>query len=495
MDLGAYVHVVRRRWWVVLTAVVLALGIGGLVTVRAQPQYASTVTFFVTAPSQGVIDAYQGSLYLQQRVKSYADLLTSDRLAQGVAADRQIGLTADEVRSRISATVQSDTVLLSATVTDDDQVRSLKLTETLAARFTELIQQIETPPGAKQPTVKVEVVSGPRLDLNPVSPRPARNLALAGLLGLLLGVGGSILRELIDVTVRDGATLERVASTSLLGRIPYEKVARTSPLIVGAAGLSRRAEALRKLRTNLRFVDVQESTRVIAVTSAVQGEGKTTTSCNLAITLAEAGSRVLLVDADLRQPKVAHYLGLEASVGLTDVLIGDAAVEDVMQRWGDKSLLVLAAGSTPPNPSELLGSKAMGDLLRSLGEWADVVIIDTAPLLAVTDAVVVAAQADGALLVTRHGKTSRPQVAEGVRAMHAAGVRVLGCVLNMAKAAKTDAYDTYGYGYGAATWPIAQPTGDDTGIPAAAQDLAGTRHRDAGAAAAAPTEELTRAQR
>jgi capsular exopolysaccharide synthesis family protein len=500
MDLRTYLHAVRRRWWVVLTTVVVALGIGGFATVRAEPQYATTVTFFVTTPSQGVIDAYQGGLFLQQRVKSYVDLLTSDRLAQSIVADQQVGLTADEVRARISAVVESDTVLLQATVTDNDQARSLKLTESLAARFIELVQKIETPPGAKVPTVKMEVVGGPRLNPNPVSPNPTRNLALAGLLGLLLGIGASILRELIDITIRDGAVLQRVTSSAFLGEVPFDGDAKSSPLIVGDAGRSARAEALRKLRTNLRFVDVQEQARVIAVTSASQGEGKTTMCCNLAIAFAEAGSRVLLVDADLRRPKVAQYLGLETEVGLTDVLIGEVAVEDVMQPWGDKSLLVLAAGSVPPNPSELLGSKGMGELLVSVREWADIVIIDTAPLLSVTDGVVIAVQADGALLVSQHGRTSRAQAAAGAQALRAVAARLLGCVLNMAKTPKADAYYE-AYRIAAPRQGTADRPGGDAEVRRAAHTAPGHAigegdgEGEAGAVPAASSDELTRTRR
>lgn len=445
MDLHNYLRALRQRWWVVLATVMVALGVAGFVTVRATPQYAASVTFFVTSPSQGVTDAYQGGLFLQQRVKSYVDLLTSDRLAQTVAAEDPVGLTADEVRSRVSARVEADTVLLSATVTDSDQSRALRLTEALSAHFVKLVQAIETPPGAREAPVKVEVVGGPRVDPEPVSPRPLRNLILAGALGLVLGTGLALLRGLTDSTFRDGEALQEAAGAPLLGMIPFDGHAKSDPLIVGDASQSARAEAMRKLRTNLRFVDAQEPARVIAVTSAVQAEGKSTLACNLAITLAEAGWQVLLVDADLRRPRVAGYLGLKSGAGLTDVLIGEVAVEDVLQPWGDRSLLVLPAGSIPPNPSELLGSKAMADLLLSLRELTDIVIIDTPPLLAFTDGVVVSVQADGALLVSRQGKTPRAQTAAAAQALHSVSARVLGCVLNMSKETKiaADQYKAY----------------------------------------------------
>jgi capsular exopolysaccharide synthesis family protein len=440
MDLRTHLSVVRQRWWLVLATVMVGLGVAGLVTVRTEPLYTSSVTFFVTTQSQGVTDAYQGGLFLQQRVKSYADLLTSDRLAQSMVADDPLGLTADEVQARVGAQVETNTVLLRATVTDNDQARSLKLAEALATHFVQLVQRLETPPGAAEPPVKIETVSGPRVSADPVSPRPARNLAVGGLLGLMLGIALSVLRGLIDTTVRDGAILQQLTVSPLLGQIPWDVDALSAPLIVGEAAQSARAEALRKLRTNLRFVDAHESARVIAVTSSVQGEGKSTLSCNLAISLAEAGWQVLLIDADLRRPKIAQYLGLEAGIGLTDVLIGEVDVADVVQPWGDKSLLVLPGGSMPPNPSELLGSKGMSDLLRALRDSADIVIVDTAPLLAVTDAAVVSVQTDGVLLVTRHGETTRAQVAMATEALTAVSARILGCVLNMAKVDRSESY-------------------------------------------------------
>ncbi|MEV1289629.1 polysaccharide biosynthesis tyrosine autokinase [Micromonospora sp. NPDC049679] len=445
MEFRNHLVAVRQRWWLVLTAVALALGIAGFVTMRAEPKYATTVTFFVTTPNQGVSDAYQGGLFLQQRVKSYVDLLTSDRLARTVVESRNLGLTTDEAQSRITSRVQADTVLLEASVVDEDRGRSMELAKAVSARFIELVQKIETPPGADRSAVKVEIVGGPRLDPQPVSPRPVRDLSIAGVLGLLVGVGLAALRGMTDTTVRDQAALGRAAETPLLGLVPFENVAKSSPLVVGDAAHSPRAEAIRKLRTNLRFVNVGETVQVLAVTSAMQGEGKSTMACNLSITLAEAGWRVLLVDADLRRPHVADYMGMESGVGLTDVLIGEVAVEDVLQPWGDLSLSVLPSGSLPPNPSELLGSKTMFDLLTTLKQHADIVVVDTAPLLSITDGAVIAAQCDGALLVTRRGKTSTSQVTAAATALRAAGARLLGSVLNMSAMPKADAYQYAAY--------------------------------------------------
>lgn len=456
MDFRDYLRAVRQRWWLVLTTVGVALGLTGFVTVRAEPQYATEVTFFVTTPGKGVTDAYQGSLFMQSRIKSYGDLLTSDRLARNVVRDSHLGLTVEQVRSRVSARVETETVLLRATVTDSQKDRSLALGKALTSNFIALVQDIETPPDAQKPSIKIEVIGGPSLNPDPVSPRPIRNLSLAGLLGLLLGAALAVLREMTDNTIRDESALQRAASMWVLGKIPFEPTARSSPLLVGTATNSARAEAVRKLRTNLRFVNVGQTMQAIAITSAVPGEGKTTMACNLSIMLADAGWRVLLVDADLRRPRLADYLGLEARVGLTDVLIGDVALHDVVQPWGDRSLSVLPSGTLPPNPSELLGSAAMSDLLASLKEQADIVVIDTAPLLSVTDGAVTAAQADGALLISHCGRTSATQAAGAAEALKTAGARLLGAVLNMAAVTKRDAYYYAAY-QAAAPEPVRDP--------------------------------------
>ncbi|WP_433341817.1 polysaccharide biosynthesis tyrosine autokinase [Micromonospora sp. CA-111912] len=490
MDVRDYLRAVRRSWWLVLLAVMVSLGVAALVTVQTKPRYVASVTYFVTVPNQGVSEAYQGGIFMQQRVKSYADLLKSDRLAQSVVAKNPLGLTAEEVQARVDASTVPDTVLLRGTVTDTDATRALRLTEAVSAQFVELVKAVETPPEGRTAPIKVEVISGPRVSSVPVSPKPPLNLSVGALAGLLVGFGLAVLRTRFDNRLRDAVGLQRATGSPLLGEIPFDPTARTAPLIVGDAASSPRAEAVRKLRTNLRFVDVHEPARVIAVTSALQGEGKTTLSCNLAIALAEAGWRVALVDADLRRPKVAEYLNLEASVGLTDVLLGDVSVGDVVQRWGDKSLLVLPAGSVPPNPSELLGSKAMADLLLVLRESADIVVIDTAPLRTVTDGVVVAVQADGALVVSRYGRTDRGQIAAAAQALQSVSVRLLGCVLNMAKLgrAETDQYESYRIDVPPA--PVAAPA-ERVGKPAAAPSSGFFGQERA----ADPTQELTRLPR
>jgi capsular exopolysaccharide synthesis family protein len=447
MDLRDYLRAIRRRWWLVVGAVVVALGAAALVTVLTPPRYEASVTFFVSAQTKGgVTDAYQGDLFSQQRVASYVDLLTSDRLAEMVVQNGQTGgLTAGQVQSRVSAQAIPNTVLLRAGVTDGDRARALSLTEDLAKQFAALVQTLETPADNTVPSVRVEVVAGPKLAGAPVAPTPVRNLALAFVLGLLIGVGLAALREAMDTTVKNAAALTDEVGAPVLATVPFDGRARKAPLIVADSARSTRAEALRQLRTNLQFVNVDRPVKTIVVTSAGPNEGKSTTACNLAIVFAEAGKRVALVDADLRRPRLADYLSLEGSVGLTNVLAGQARLDTAMQIWGSEGVYVLPSGSIPPNPSELLGSRHMADLLRTLEDRFDAVIIDTPPLLPVTDAAVLASTVDGTVLVSRCARTTASQARQAADSLKAVGARLIGCVLNMTPTRGADAYTYYDY--------------------------------------------------
>ncbi|MFN2537569.1 MAG: polysaccharide biosynthesis tyrosine autokinase [Mycobacteriales bacterium] len=279
------------------------------------------------------------------------------------------------------------------------------------------------------------------------SPRPKLNLALGLLVGLAVGIGGAVARETLDTSVKGPEQAAELAGAPVIGAITFDADASKTPLVVVSAPGSPRAEAFRQLRTNLQFVDIEPPLRSVVVTSSVSGEGKSTTTCNLAITLAEAGLRIILVEADLRRPRVADYMGLEGAVGLTSVLLGRVDLDTALQPWRDLSLSVLPSGPLPPNPSELLGSAGMGELLHELEQRADIVLLDAPPLLPVTDAAVLGASASGVILLIRSSKTRREQVHRAASILTTVGATPLGAVLNMVPTRGPDAY-AYGYGYG-----------------------------------------------
>jgi capsular exopolysaccharide synthesis family protein len=288
--------------------------------------------------------------------------------------------------------------------------------------------------------------------LTPSSPNIPLNLALGALVGLAIGIGIAVLRAVLDTRIRTPRDVELVTDSPLIGAIAYDPKAKERPLIVHADPLSPRAESFRALRTNLQFLDMGGRSAFV-VTSSVPSEGKSTTTINLAIALADAGKRVALIDADLRKPKVADYLGIEGGVGLTDVLIGRTRLGDVMLPWGKRSLYVLPAGKIPPNPSELLGSKQMHTLLEVLERDFDVVLCDAPPLLPVTDAAILAKATSGAIVVVAASRTNRHQLTRAVEALGTAGAGIAGIVLAMVPTRGPDAYYSYGYSYGYATPP------------------------------------------
>lgn len=453
MELRNVLRATRRRWWLIIVGLVGAFGCAGVATALAVPQYATSVTFFVATPSEFVSESYQGGMFSQQRGATYVHLINGG-LARDIAAADGIDLTPKQVQERIKGHAIRDTVLLQATIVDSDPGRSQRIGQVLTERLISRVQQLETPPGKTTSTVKVDVLAGPTLDPSPVSPNPVRNFTLAGLFGMILGMAAAVVREQLDLTVKTAEALQQVAGRPVLGVVPLDSGAKRTPLVVGTRateGAARGnrvrlacAEAFRHLRTNLQFIDIGRPQKVIVITSPMSEEGKSTVAANLAIAFAEAGRRVALVEADLRCPKVAKYLGLGGTVGLSNVLAGQAQLTDVLQRWGRLDLHLLPSGPTPPNPSELLSSPRMTALLQSLRETFDVVIIDTPPVVPFTDAAVVGAVADGAVLVVRSGKTQRARIRAAVASLRTVDARLLGCVLNM-HARSVD--DHYYYGH------------------------------------------------
>jgi polysaccharide biosynthesis transport protein len=448
MDLRDYGRILRKRWLLILLCMLLGGGAAVGISQLQTPIYEAQTQLFVSAQSASdtLADAAQGGIFTQQRVKSYAQIVTSPEVLQPVINRLGLSETPDQLADQISASAPLDTVLINVAVDDTSRQRAKDIANAVSQQFTEQVLTLETPVGGGTSPVKVTVVKQADLPTEPVSPRTKVNLALGLLLGLALGIAVAVFRETLDTTIKRIDDLQRITGAGALGMIAFDSDASKHPLITAIDPASTRSESFRTLRTNLQFVDIDRPPRTVVITSAVAGEGKSTTACNLAITLAQAGIRVVLVESDLRRPKIAEYLGVEGSVGLTSVLIGRAGLDDALQTWGRCGLAVLASGPIPPNPSELLGSGHMVALLRQLQQRFDVVIIDAPPLLPVTDAAVLSRICDGAVLVVRYGKTRREQLERTAQALRTVDARILGTVMNMAPTKGPDAY-AYGYGY------------------------------------------------
>jgi capsular exopolysaccharide synthesis family protein len=449
VDLRDYVRLVRKRWKIISLCVLLALGGAIVLTALTPKSYSAHAQLFVSAraTADDLSSAAQGSTFTEQRVKSYADIMNTPYVTQPVIEKLKLPLTDGQLAGKISASNPLDTVLLNVSVTDHDPVLAASIANAVATQFTQVVKILETPDSSTSALVQATVVSNAATPTAPVSPRPKINLALGVLVGLALGIGAAVLRESLDTTIKGAEDLSALTPSPLLGIIPEDSEARTSPLISAEQG-NLRAEAYRQVRTNLQFIDVERTVKSVVITSAIPDEGKSTTACNLAIAFARTGARVLLVEADLRRPKTADYLGIEGAVGLTNVLLGQVAVGDVLQTWGTLPLKVLPSGPIPPNPSELLGSTPMIELIKLLGSHADIVILDAPPLLPVTDAAVLSTVCDGALIVARHGHTRRDQLTAASESINKVGGRVLGVILNRVPRRGSGTGYGYDYGYG-----------------------------------------------
>ncbi|SSC24160.1 Exopolysaccharide synthesis protein, partial [Klenkia terrae] len=444
---------------VVAGALVGALAALGLSLLQT-PLYSSQTQLFVSATdSVTTAEAFQGSQLSQQRVTSYAQLLTGEELASRVVDDLQLDLTPSALAGHITATAVTDTVLLNVTVTDPSAVQAQRIAESIGTEFSAMVEELETPSGADAVSpVKVTVTDRSDLPTAPSSPQTLRNVALGLLVGLLLGAAGAIARVRLDRTVKDAEDAAELAGGPVIGVILRDDDL-ASQHTIERNSLSRTAEGYRQLRTNLQFLNVDEPPKVIMVSSAVPSEGKTTLAVNLALSLAEAGRTVTVIEADLRRPRVTRYLGMVGGVGLTNILTGSAGLEDVIQPYGDGGLSVIAAGPTPPNPSELLSSSHMFSLIDDLRQKNDFVLLDAPPLLPVADSSGLAVLVDGVVLSLRYGSTTKEQLAQTHATLERVGAKTLGVVLNIVppKAEVTSAYG-YGYNYGYDPDPAAPKT-------------------------------------
>lgn len=450
MDFAGYLRALRNGWWLILLLAVVGGGFATLYNRQATREYQSSVTFYISATPTGTsTNTLQANQLALDKVASYSELMGSELLANMVLERSGLTMTPAAVSNRVSVSSPLNTSLIDVKVVDSSPERSKVIADALAVEFGVLVDQVDNsggaPGDARTAVVDVHVVTGPTLNPYPVSPRERLNLVIGVGGGLAIGVVLALLRVVLDTTVRDVESLRALTGMTVLGALTFDAAAKKSPVLVGDQTRSVRAESYRQLRTSLQFMSVENPVQVLVVTSAVSGEGKSTTASNLAIVYAESGRRVLLIEADMRRGRLDDYLGVEGTVGLSDVLIGDVKLDDVLQEWGSDGLMVLAGGTTPPNPSELLGSHRMTDLLAELRERFDTIIVDCPPLLPVTDAAVASTWADGTIVAVRHGRTSASRIKQAVGVLDAVDARVLGLVLSMHQAgfAKSRGYGSY----------------------------------------------------
>jgi receptor protein-tyrosine kinase len=437
VSLQDFARLIRTRWLTIAAVTLLGVLAATAVTLVTTPQYQASTRLFVSSTTgNSANERFQGNRLSQERVLSYTELLKGQTLAQRTVDKLSLDISANGLRAKVKATAKPETVLINVSVVDASPVRARDIANALSDEFVVMVRELETPGPGDRPDARVVVEQRASVPEAPIVPKKARNITLGLIFGLTLGVAAAVLRDLLDNTVKDRETLEGITGVGIVGAIPLDKERRNQPAISFDRDNSAIAEAFRKLRTNLQFLSVDNPPR----------EGKSTTAINVALALAEADKSVVLVDGDMRRPSLDKYLDLVGSVGFSTVLSGGARLAEVLQDTKFPRLTVLAAGPTPPNPSELLGSQAAKKLLDDLRSQFDYVIIDSAPLLAVTDGAILATVADGALIIAKYGETKRGQMAHAVGTLRDVGASLLGAVLTLVPLRGTGTY-SYSYSY------------------------------------------------
>lgn len=445
MDLRDYLRILRRNAKLIVAVTMLGLLVGGAASVLVKPTYTSQTQLFVAIQSSGTVsELQQGNTFSQARVQSYVKTVTTPVVLQPAIESLGLDITANELAKRVTATSDLDTVLIRISVEDSSPVQAAATAQAVADSLIRAIDTLEKPKTGGTSPVSLSVITPAQAPSAPSGPNTKLNLILGFVVGLAAGIGLAIVRATLDTRIRGEADLRTVTDMPILGGIAFDEDAVRKPLLTQAGPRSARGEAFRQLRTNLQFANVSEHARTVLVTSSLPGEGKSTTATNLAISLAEAGQTVCLIDADLRRPMVGEYLGLDREAGLTTALVGAVDVNDLLQPWGDEAMYVLTSGQIPPNPSELLGSNEMKILITRLEEVFDSVIIDAPPLLPVTDAAVLSRHVGGVVVVVGAQKLKHQDLTKSLDALQMVGATILGLVLNRLPAKGPESY-SYGY--------------------------------------------------
>lgn len=445
MDLRDYLRILRRSWILIVAGILAGLLMGGGAAILTQPTYTSDTQLFVAIQNSGSVqELQQGNTFSQARVQSYVKTVTTPVVLQPAIDALGLPLTAQELSTKVAASTEVNTVLINISVTDHSAVQAAAIAQAVATSLVEAVDSLEKPRTGGSSPVSLSIITPAQAPALPSAPNTRMYLLLGLVGGLATGVAAAVLRTTLDNRIRGEADLRRVTDAPLLGGISFDQEATNKPLLTQTGPQSPRAESFRQLRTNLQFANVSGQAKTVLVTSSLPGEGKSTTATNLAIALAEAGQAVCLIDADLRRPMVNEYLGLDRSAGLTTALVGEAEVDDLLQPWGEGNLFVLVSGQIPPNPSELLGSQSMGQLIAELERSFDSIIIDAPPLLPVTDAAVLSQHVGGVVLVVGAQKIKQNDLEKSFKALEMVGSNVLGVVLNRLPSKGPDAY-SYSY--------------------------------------------------
>ncbi|MFJ2234799.1 Wzz/FepE/Etk N-terminal domain-containing protein [Streptomyces sp. NPDC087859] len=437
MDLKAYIRLLRFHWVAILVLTLLGAAGGAAVAQSQAPVYAAKAQMLVTvsAPGEDSSQAYQGALLSQQRAKSYTALLTSQSVLRQIIDQLGLPYSVEQLKSHITATNPTDTTVIDVTVTDRSARQAQQIAQALGPTFSRIASSAENSGqegDGKTPVIDVRTLDGVQLLDRPVSPHKSFDIALGLAAGLVLGLAWAVVREVTDTRIRDLQDLAQGTDLDVLGVLPRGGKRRDKEFRLGLPGSSADAQAYRWLALTTEIAGRGPGPRAYVVTAAVRGDRTTAVAAGLAIALAESGTRTIVVDAQSSRAPLADLLGLSSSWGLTDVLNGGVSVDEALRTWRDDVPLQVLAGSGPDPDSGAapLRQTDVAELCKQLMGRADAVIFVAPPVLAESDATIVARAVGQAILVAEARATRMPDFAQSVLRLRSVGVTVLGAVLS-----------------------------------------------------------------
>lgn len=449
MTLLDAVRLARRFWVTIAVCVLVGVALGGGYALSQPRLYTASSEAYVQIEGAGrsVSEVSVGNNVASAKAAAYAPLTRSGMVADRVIEELGLTTTPAEVAGSISYATEIDSPRIQVFATSTSPRSAKDIADAVVGATAEVASLVENGgEGTATTVVRLIPVTTAVLPTRPSSPDVVRLVGMGLVGGALLAYLVVVARLRLDTRIRRPDDVTDLTEHGLIGTIPRSRDLRqrlhSAGLLSGAVG-----EALRHLRTNLVFADPDHAPRSVVVTSPQPGEGKSTVSALLARSLALRGEKVVLVDGDLRRPMVAKLFDISSGVGLTQVLSGSVPLREAIVETDTPNLYVLPAGRIPHNPSEVVGSERMRQMLEHLSK-THVVVVDAPPALPVTDALILAQRVDGVIVVTLMGKTRKEQLGRALELAGGVNARVLGVVLNgipQGRAAGVYGYETYGY--------------------------------------------------
>ncbi|WP_342372835.1 polysaccharide biosynthesis tyrosine autokinase [Propioniciclava soli] len=446
MSVAEYFAIIRRNLGLILILAILG-GASLFLYSETQPKLYQSYASTMVIPRQGgsTSELVQGSNYVQNNVQTYAQLAASPYVLQPVVDQLGLQESAAALGRRISIDTPLNTTIMQIAVSDQSPEQAQRIAESVTASLTQAVHDL-APTVAGSASVRLETIAPASLPVSYVSPDRRLYLIVGVAAGLALALAIAFLREQLRSRPRNAADIAALTDLPALGEVPRLQRGQDVPHEILGQPAGQVAEAVRAIAANLKFVSVDRPTNVVIVTSAEASDGKTSIAAGLGLSIAAAGRRTLLIDADLRSPRVSDLLQVEGALGLTTVLLEEAPLSEAVQQWGHEHLWVLTGGVKSPNPGQLISSGQLSDIIAEARDDYDMVIIDTAPIGPVSDALWLASSTDGVIIVARAGKTPIRAVRDAIEAVTTTRTPVLGLVVNAVRASADSRYHGAVYG-------------------------------------------------